>query len=88
MKRFQEWVQALSTQDIMWMSAIFLSSLLGTAVSGFILKWGLAEFGGLGGTARLAVSLGATFAYASVVLAVFYAFFPETKLALKRIWKK
>lgn len=88
MKRFQEWKQSLSTQDIMWLSAIFLASLLGTAVSGSILKWGLVEFGALGSAAKLAVSLGATLAYGIVVLVVFYAFFPETKLALKRIWKK
>ncbi len=88
MKRFQEWTQSLSTQDVMWMSAIFLASLMGTAVSGFILKWGLTEFGEMGGMARLAVTLGATVAYGCVVFAIFYAFFPETKLAFKRIWKK
>ena len=88
MKRFQEWMQTLSTQDVMWMSAIFLASLMGTAVSGLILKWGLSEFGAMGGIAKLIVSLGATVAYGCVVFAIFYAFFPETKLALKRIWKK
>lgn len=88
MKRFQEWMQTLSTQDVTWMSAIFLASLMGTAVSGLILKWGLTEFGDMGGIAKLAVSLGATAAYGCVVLVIFYAFFPETKLALKRIWKK
>ena len=88
MKRFQEWMQSLSTKDVIWLSAIFLASLLGTAVSGLILKWGLSQFGELGSIAKLAVSLGATAAYGGVVFVIFYAFFPETKLALKQIWKK
>jgi hypothetical protein len=88
MKRFQEWKQSLSVQDVMWLSAVFLASLLGTAVSGLVLKWGLTEFGQMGSTAKLAVSLGATAAYGGSVILVFYVFFPETKLALKRIWKK
>ena len=88
MKRFQEWTETLSTKDVIWMSAIFLASLMGTAVSGLILKWGLTEFGAMGGVAKLAVSLGATVAYGCIVIAIFYVFFPETKLALKRMWKK
>jgi hypothetical protein len=48
----------------------------------------LLEYGDMGGTAQLAVSLGATMAYGGVVLAVFYAFFPETKVALKRMISK
>jgi len=70
------------------MGAIFLASLLGTAVSGMILKWGLMEYGDLGGAAKLAVSLAATAVYGGVVIAVFYVFFPETKLILKRIFNK
>jgi len=88
MNKFNKWKQSLTTQDIMWLFAIFLASLLGTAVSGLILKWGLTEYGDLGGAAQLAVSLGATVAYAGVVFAVFYALFPETKVALQRILNK
>lgn len=88
MKKIQAWYQSLSTKDFVWLSAIFLASLLGTAVSGLVLKWGMTEYGDWGWTAKLAVSLGATLAYGGVVLAIFYAFFPETKLALKRIWHK
>lgn len=88
LKKVQTWYESLTTNDVLWLSAIFLASLLGTAVSGLILKWGMTEYGDLGGLAKLAVSLAATLAYGGVVLAVFYAFFPETKLALKRIWNR
>lgn len=88
MNKFNAWKKSLTTQDIQWLVAIFLASLLGTAVSGLILKWGLMEFGDLGGAVKLTVCLAATAAYGGVVLAVFYAFFPETKAALKRMWNK
>ena len=88
LKKFQVWFQSLSSQDVLMMAAIFLASLLGTAVSGLIFKWGMTEYGDLGASAKLAVSLAATGVYGGVVLAVFYAFFPETKTALKQIWHK
>jgi hypothetical protein len=76
-------------KDKTLVAAIFLASMLGTAVSGAILKWGMLQYGELGVEARMAVSLVATAAYGLVVIGVFYAFFPETKLALQRIfWRK
>ncbi len=87
-RKIKTWWQTLSTQQGLWLAAIFLASFLGTAVSGAILKWGMISYGEWGALARLAVSLAATAAYALVVVAVFYAFFPETKTALQRIWRK
>jgi hypothetical protein len=76
------------TVDVMWLSAIFLASMLGTVVSAATLKWGMMYYGELGFAARMAISLAATAAYALVVVVVFYTFFPETKTALQRIWRK
>ncbi len=87
-QKIQAWWENVSPQDIMWWAAIFLATMLGTAVSAAILKWGMIAFGEWGALARLAVSLAATMAYSLVVVAVFYAFFPETKTALQRIWRK
>ncbi|HRQ38182.1 MAG TPA: hypothetical protein PLD25_09730 [Chloroflexota bacterium] len=87
-RKIETWWQTVWTQQGMWLAAIFLASFLGTAVSGAILKLGMVYYGELGLAARLAVSLAATAVYALVVVAVFYAFFPETKTALQRIWRK
>ncbi|MCL4261778.1 MAG: hypothetical protein KJ069_01115 [Anaerolineae bacterium] len=84
-KKLNAWWE---TVDVMLLSAIFLASMLGTVVSAVILKWGMLYYGELGFAARLAVSLTATAAYALVVVAVFFAFFPETKTVLQRIWRK
>jgi len=85
--KVQAWVDLLRNQDKTMTTAIFLAAMLGTAVSGAILKWGMAQYGELGVEARMAVSLAATAAYGLVVVGVFYVFFPETKLALQRIWR-
>lgn len=87
-RKLEMWWQTVMTQQGMWLAAIFLASFLGTAVSGAILKWGMYTYSEWGALARLAVSLAATMAYALVVVVVFYAFFPETKTALQRIWRK
>ena len=87
-QKIEAWWGNVSVQDMLWWVAIFLATMLGTAVSAAILKWGMLAYGELGVPARLAVSLAATAAYALVVVAVFYTFFPETKTALQRIWRK
>ena len=86
-RKIQAWAELFLKQDKTMATAIFLAAMLGTAVSGAILKWGMLQYGELGVEARMAVSLVATAAYGLVVIGVFYAFFPETKLALQRIWR-
>lgn len=86
-QKFEMWWKNVSMQDVLWWAAIFLATMLGTAVSGAIFRWGMLTYGELGALARLAISLAATAAYALVVIVVFYLFFPETKTALQRMWR-
>lgn len=86
MKKFNRWYESLSTEDVRWYMTIFTTALLGTLVSSLVLKWGMYSFGELGATARLAVSLAATTAYAAVIVVVFYILLPDARLAFKRIW--
>ncbi|MBK8902198.1 MAG: hypothetical protein IPM53_13515 [Anaerolineaceae bacterium] len=86
MKKWQQWVENLSTEELMWLTAVFISAMLGTIVSTVILRWGLSTFSKDGVLAQLGVCLLATAAYGGVVAVVFYALFPETRLAFKRIF--
>jgi len=84
MKKFNHWYQNLSVEDVTWYMAILITAMLGSLISGLVLRWGMESFGDQGTVAQLAASLFATAAYAAVVLAVFYTLFPEVRLALKR----
>jgi hypothetical protein len=86
MKKFNHWYQNLSVVDVTWYMAIFVTAMLGTLVSGLVLRWGMENFGDQGPLARLGASLAATAAYAAVGLVVFYAVSPKVRLALKRFW--
>ena len=88
MKKFNEWIDNLSVEDVMWLSAIFLSAMLGTLLSGLVLKFGLEQFGDAGAIARFLVSMAATAVYAGVVASIFYIMFPESRAAFKRIFIK
>ena len=84
MKKWQLWVESLSHEDQMWLTAVFVAAMLGTMVSSAILQWGLSTYHGV--VAKLVICLLATSAYGGAVISVFYALFPETRLALKRIF--
>lgn len=86
MKKWQQWLENLSTEEVMWLTAVFLSAMLGTMTSTVILRWGLSTFGDDGILAQLGICLLATAAYGGVVALVFYVLFPETRLAFKRIF--
>ncbi len=88
MKKFNEWYENLSIEDVTWLMAIFLSAMLGTLTSGLVLKFGLDQFGDAGAMARFLVSLAATAVYAGVVGSIFYIMFPESRMALKEIFVK
>jgi hypothetical protein len=60
--------------------------MLGTIVSSTILRWGLSAYDGA--VAKLAICILATAAYGGVVVSVFYVMFPETRMALKRIFSE
>ena len=85
MKKWQHWLENLSAEETMWLTDVFLSAMLGTMVSSAILRWGLSAYDGVG--AKLAICFLATAAYGGAVVAVFYVLFPETRLALKRIFR-
>ena len=85
MEKWQRWLENLSAEERLWLTAVFISAMLGTMVSSAILQWGLSTYDGVG--AKLAICLLATAAYGGVVVSVFYAMFPETRLALKRIFR-
>lgn len=86
MKKWQHWLENLSAEESLWLTAVFVSAMLGTMVSSAILQWGLSVYDGVG--AKLAICLLATAAYGGVVVSVFYALFPETRLAIKRIFSQ
>jgi len=86
MKKWQHWLENLSVEDTLWLTAIFVSAMLGTMVSSSILRWGLGYYGDSGVVAQLGVCFLATAAYGGVVAIVFYVLFPETRPAFKRIF--
>lgn len=86
MKKWQQWLENLSAEELTWLTAVFISAMLGTMVSSAILRWGLSTFSEDGVLAQLGICLLATAAYGGVVVVVFYALFPETRLAFKRIF--
>ena len=82
MKKWRQWLENLSAEETLWLTAVFLSAMLGTMVSSAILQWGLSTYHGV--VAKLVICLLATSAYGGAVISVFYVLFPETRLALKR----
>ncbi len=86
MNKWQQWLENLSMEELTWLTAVFVSAMLGTIVSTVILRWGLSAFGEDGILAQLGICFLATAAYGGVVAIVFYVMFPETRLAFKRIF--
>jgi len=86
MKKWQHWLENLSAEETLWLTAVFISAMLGTMVSSAILRWGLNLYSNSGVLAQLGVCFLATAAYGGVVALVFYVLFPETRLAFKRIF--
>ncbi len=86
MKKWQEWLGNLSGEELTWLTAVFLSTMLGTLVSSGILQWGLNAVSSGGVMAKLAVCLLATAAYAGAVILVFSVLLPQTRVAFKRLF--
>jgi hypothetical protein len=84
MKKLQHWLENLSPEETVWLTAVFISAMLGTMVSSIILRWGLSVYDEVG--AKLVICLLATAAYGGAVVSVFCIFFPETRLAVKRVF--
>ena len=84
MKKWQHWLKNLSADEVLWLTAVFISAMLGTMVSSAILRWGLSAYDGVG--EKLAICLLATASYGGAVVSVFYIMFPETRTAVKRIF--
>jgi len=86
MKRFNEWYQNLSVEQVTWLVAILVTAMVGTLASAVVLNWGMSAFENDGVWAQLAVSAAATAVYAVSVVVIFAIFFPtEMRLALKRL---
>ncbi len=84
MKKWQAWLENLSPEESLWLTAVFISAMLGTMVSSVILRWGLSTYDGT--LAKLAICLLATAAYGGAVVSVFSVLFPETRKAIKYIF--
>ena len=85
-EKCRTWLENLSAEDRLWLSAVFLAGMLGTMTSSFILRWGLAYYGQAGFLAQLLVCILATAVYAVTAGSVFYVLFPESREAFKRIF--
>jgi hypothetical protein len=86
MKGFNHWYQNLSATDITRLTTILIASLVATAVSSVVSKWGMSSFGYIGEWQQLLVSAATTAVYAASVVAVFAIRLPtETRLAWQRI---
>ncbi|MCA9953564.1 MAG: hypothetical protein H6657_29165 [Ardenticatenaceae bacterium] len=86
MKKWQLWVESLSHEDQMWLTAVFVAAMLGTMVSSMILSWGMHYYGHSTVLAKLMVCLLATAAYALAAGSVFYILFPEKRTVFKRLF--
>lgn len=86
MKKWQVWLENLSDEDRLWLTAVLVAAMLGTLVSSTILRWGLSYYGHSGALAQLIVCLLATTSYGVATFSVFYIMFPEKRTALKRIF--
>ena len=85
MKKWQNWFDNLSAEQLLWLVTVGLSAMLGTLASSLVLRWGLTSYGDAGVFARLAICVGATIAYAAAGLFIFFLIYPEKRVALKRI---
>lgn len=86
MKNWQHWVENLSGEERLWLTAVLVAAMLGTMVSSLILRWGLSYYGHSGFLAQLIVCVLATAAYGVAAGSVFYVLVPETRLAFKRLF--
>jgi uncharacterized BrkB/YihY/UPF0761 family membrane protein len=86
MKTFEDWLENISAEQKLWLTAVFISVMAGTILSSIILQWGMSHYGNDGILAQLAVCLLSTLAYGGIVVAVFYTLIPETRPVLKRIF--
>jgi uncharacterized membrane protein len=86
MKKWQHWLENLSAEQISWLTAVFVSAMLGTILSALILQWGMSEYGDKGFLAQLIVCTVSTLAYGAAVVAVFYTLIPDTRPNFKRIF--
>ncbi|MCA9918059.1 MAG: hypothetical protein KC445_08910 [Anaerolineales bacterium] len=85
MEEWRCWFKNLSTKEMVWLTAVFLSAMLGTFVSSLVLHLGFDAFGYAGVLAKLGVCILATASYGGAVVAVFSILLPETKLAFKQL---
>lgn len=85
-RKWQYWLENLSGEERLWLTAVLLAAMLGTMVSSTILRWGLSYYGHSGFLAQLMVCLLATAAYGVAAGSVFYILFPEKRVALKRLF--
>lgn len=78
----------MSVEEVSWLAAVLIATMLGSLVSGSFLEWGMAQIDGLGGLGQLLVSLAATLIYAVIIGGTFYLLFPKSRLAFKKIWTR
>lgn len=87
MKKLRDKLENLSAEEINWLIATFVASMLGVLGSELILQIGVEITGEPGWLGRLLISLAATLAYAVAAAGTFYLFVPESRPAFKKIWE-
>lgn len=88
MKKWQDWLENISGEARLRLTAVFLSAMLGTMTSSLILRWGLSYYRHSGFWVELIVAIAATAAYAGVAALIFWVLFPEKRLDFKRLFTR
>ena len=81
-------IQQMTMEEVTWLVAVGLATMLGSLISGSFLEWGMSQTEGFGVLGQLLVSLAATFIYGVIIGGTFYLLFPKSRLALKKIWMR
>lgn len=88
MDKFIRKLQEMSVEEVSWLVAVLLATMLGSLISGSFLEWGMTQTEGFGVLGQLLVSLAATVIYAGIIGGTFYLLFPKSRLALKKLWMR
>jgi hypothetical protein len=81
-------LQQMTAEEVNWLVAVLLATMLGSLISGSFLEWGMAQTDGFGVLGQLLVSLAATLIYGGIIGGTFYLLFPKSRLAFKKIWMR
>lgn len=81
-------LQQMTLEEVTWLVAVLVATMLGSLISGSFLEWGMTQTDGFGVLGQLLVSLAATVIYGGIIGGTFYFLFPKSRLAFKKIWMR